>query len=99
MLLETVDRAPFVVIDGLDECDRLSCNDLLGLLRPSSQKISGLKTIMSSRPQEEILDQLDDTIKVELRADAQRVSECQSSCRQQTLSLSARECYMDENNN
>lgn len=72
MLLDTVDRPLFVVIDGLDECDRLSRNDLLGLLRSSSQKIPCLKTILSSRPQEEILNQLGDTAKIELRADTRR---------------------------
>jgi hypothetical protein len=71
-LLEAIDRPVFVLIDGLDECDRASRNTLLKLLKTLSQKISGLKTLLSSRPEEEILEQLDEMARIELGSDAQR---------------------------
>lgn len=67
-----IDRPVFVVIDGLDECDRASQNRLLKVLKTLSQKVSGLKTVLSSRPQEDILEQLDETARIELGSDAQR---------------------------
>lgn len=71
-LLEEVDRPVFVVIDGLDECDRASRNRLLQLLKTLSQKLSGFKTILSCRPQEEILEQLNEATWMELGYDSQR---------------------------
>lgn len=67
-----IDRPVFIVIDGLDECDRASQNRLLKVLKTLSQKVSGLKTVLSSRPQEDILEQLDETARIELGSDAQR---------------------------
>lgn len=72
MMLEETDRPIFFLIDGLDECDGVSRNDLLNLLKILSQKFSGLKTILSSRPQEEILEQLDGTTRIDLDFDARR---------------------------
>ncbi|OJJ79437.1 uncharacterized protein ASPGLDRAFT_77654 [Aspergillus glaucus CBS 516.65] len=72
-VLEAIDRPVFVIIDGLDECDTASRNRLLKLLKTLSRKISGLKTILSSRPQEEILEQLDEAAaRIELGPDVQR---------------------------
>jgi hypothetical protein len=58
MVLETVDRPIFVVIDGLDECDRASRKALLNMLTNISEKAPRLKIVLSSRPEEEILKQL-----------------------------------------
>lgn len=71
-VLEAIDRPVFVVIDGLDECDTASRNCLLKLLKTLSQKITGLKTVLSSRPQEEILELLDGTARMEMGSDAER---------------------------
>ncbi|RYO93538.1 hypothetical protein DL763_004334 [Monosporascus cannonballus] len=71
-VLEKIDRPVFIVIDGLDECDRASLNSLLKFLKTLSQKTPGLKTLLSSRPQEEILEQLQDTARIDLVSDAKR---------------------------
>ncbi|CRG85930.1 Cytoplasmic dynein 2 heavy chain 1 [Talaromyces islandicus] len=71
-ILEAVDRTVFVIIDGLDECDRASRNNLLRFLKILMQKTPGLKVILSSRPQEEILKQLDKTAMIDLASDSQR---------------------------
>ncbi len=71
-VMKMVDRPLFVIIDGLDECDRASRNSLLKLLKTLSQKIPRLKTILSSRPQEETLEQLDGTARIEMSSDAKR---------------------------
>jgi ankyrin repeat protein len=70
--LETLDRPLFLVIDGLDECDRASRNTLLKTLRNLSQKTPRLKILLSSRPQEEILEQLSGMAKIDLRSNAER---------------------------
>ncbi|EKG09569.1 NACHT nucleoside triphosphatase [Macrophomina phaseolina MS6] len=72
MVLETLDRPLFIVVDGLDECDRGSRNDLLKLLRTLSQKTPRLKILLSSRPEEEILEQLDEAIKIDMCSDVHR---------------------------
>lgn len=71
-VLEAIERPVFVIIDGLDECDTEYRNRLLKLLKTLAQKTPGLKTILSSRPQEEILEQLDEMARIELVPDAQR---------------------------
>jgi hypothetical protein len=71
-ILEAVDRTVFVIIDGLDECDRASRNNLLKFLRTLMQKIPGFKVILSSRPQEEILKLLDGTARIDLASNSQR---------------------------
>lgn len=71
-VLEAIERPVFIVIDGLDECDPASRNSIFKLLGTLSQNIPGLKTILSCRPQEEILNQLDGAAKMELRSDPQR---------------------------
>jgi NACHT domain len=73
-VLEAVDRPVFIVIDGLDECDQASRNNLLMLLEALTQKIPGLKTILSTRPQEEILEQLDNTARIDMVSDVRRDS-------------------------
>ncbi|OKL57502.1 hypothetical protein UA08_06898 [Talaromyces atroroseus] len=71
-LLESIDRPVFILIDGLDECDEASRRTLLKLLKKLSQTIPGLKTIVSSRPQEEILEQLDGTPRMNIGSNAHR---------------------------
>ena len=71
-VLETLDRPLFVVIDGLDECDRASRKSLLKLLKALSQKTPRIKILLSSRPQEEILEQLNEMTRIDLGPDAKR---------------------------
>jgi len=71
-VLESLDRPLFIVIDGLDECDRESRNNLLKSLRTLSQKNPRLKTLLSSRPEEEVLEQLDVTARIDLVSNAKR---------------------------
>ncbi|KAJ2890888.1 hypothetical protein MKZ38_001226 [Zalerion maritima] len=70
--LETLDRPLFIIIDGLDECDRASRNTLLKSLKILSQNSPRLKILLSSRPQEEILEQLKEIPKIELGSNAER---------------------------
>ncbi|KAK0642064.1 hypothetical protein B0T16DRAFT_462079 [Cercophora newfieldiana] len=70
--LEILDRPIIFAIDGLDECDRESRDRLLKSLRRISDKASRLKIIFSSRPEEEILKQLDGMRRVVLPSDAAR---------------------------
>ncbi|KAJ5212655.1 uncharacterized protein N7498_004301 [Penicillium cinerascens] len=71
-MLETIDRPVIVVIDGIDECDDDSRNRLLRFLRTVSQTTSGIKVILSARPREEILEQLDDMTRIEMGSDPER---------------------------
>lgn len=71
-ILVMIDRPLFIVIDGLDECDRASQNNLLRSLKILMQKTPRLKVILSSRPREEILEQLDGIAKIDLGSDAER---------------------------
>ncbi|KAL5371373.1 hypothetical protein DPSP01_014309 [Paraphaeosphaeria sporulosa] len=71
-VLESLDRLLFIVIDGLDECDRASRKVLFQLLRNLSQKTPRLKIILSSRPEEEILEQLDGTMKIDMSSGGPR---------------------------
>ena len=67
----TLDRPLIIVIDGLDECGRASQNRLLESLKILLQKTPRLKVILSSHPQEEILEQLDEIAKNDLCSDAE----------------------------
>lgn len=71
-VIESLDRPLFFIIDGLDECDRGSRNSLLKLLKTLSQKNPRLKTILSSRPEEEILEQLNGTARIDLLSSPKR---------------------------
>ncbi|KAL6913368.1 hypothetical protein FSST1_011128 [Fusarium sambucinum] len=70
--VEELDRPLFLVVDGLDECDRGSRNVLLESLQGLSQMTSGLKVVLSSRPWSEILNQLDGVPRVYVGADPER---------------------------
>jgi hypothetical protein len=71
-ILIMIDRPLFIVIDGLDECDRESQTNLLRSLKILIQKTPRLKVILSSRPREEILEQLDGVAKIDLGSDTER---------------------------
>ncbi|PYI07524.1 hypothetical protein BO78DRAFT_90581 [Aspergillus sclerotiicarbonarius CBS 121057] len=71
-VLEATDRPIFIAIDGLDECDTTSRMSLLKTLKSLSQNIPGVKTILSTRPQEEILEELHNMPRIELKHDALR---------------------------
>ncbi|KAF4467462.1 NACHT nucleoside triphosphatase [Fusarium albosuccineum] len=71
-LLEAIDRPLFWIIDGLDECGRASRNILLKSLETFTQKFPRFRFILSSRPQEEILDQVDGMAKIYLPCNTKR---------------------------
>ncbi|KAI1630603.1 hypothetical protein F4809DRAFT_262908 [Biscogniauxia mediterranea] len=72
-VIETLDRPLFILIDGLDECDRASRKSVLELLRTLSQKTPRLqKTVLSSRRQVEIMKQLDEAAQIDIESDAPR---------------------------
>jgi hypothetical protein len=71
-VLVTLDRLLFIVIDGLDECDRRSRKALLKYLSTLSKKTPRLKILLSSRPEEEILEQLDQVPRINMESDANR---------------------------
>jgi hypothetical protein len=70
--LEATDRPVFIVIDGLDECSKGARDSLLKSLKSLSQRVPGLKTILSSRPNEGVLHQLDGMDLIKLVSDAHR---------------------------
>lgn len=70
--LETLNRPLFLVIDGLDECDRVSRGVLLKSLRDLSQTTPRLKVLLSSRPEEEILQLLSGMAKINMISDTER---------------------------
>ncbi|KAK6365425.1 hypothetical protein LTR64_008794 [Lithohypha guttulata] len=69
---ETLDRPLFIVVDGLDECDRASRETLLKSLRTLSQKTPRLKILLSSRPERGILEHLADIPRINMSSDEQR---------------------------
>lgn len=71
-VLETLDRPLFIMIDGLDECDRASRKAVLKLLGNLGQKTPRLKTVLSSRPEEEILQLLGRIASIDIGSDVHR---------------------------
>lgn len=71
-ILDAIDRPIFFLIDGIDECDKTSMRRLLKFLKKLSASISGLRILLSSRPQEKILSQLGDTARISVGFSAQR---------------------------
>jgi hypothetical protein len=63
-ILRTIDRSIFIVIDGLDECDRLSREQVLRLFQIIVEKNSRIKTIFLSRPSEEITRRLSQATRI-----------------------------------
>jgi hypothetical protein len=72
LVLATFDRLLFIVIDGLDECDRASRRTLLQILEKLLKKTPRLKILLSSRPEEEILEQLKQTSRIALEFNLDR---------------------------
>ena len=70
--LATLDRPIIFVIDALDECDRQSRDRILSSLKTMSERAPRLKILLSSRPEEEILEQLDGVSKIAMGSDAAR---------------------------
>jgi hypothetical protein len=73
-ILEAIDRPIFFLIDGIDECEKGSMRRLLKFLKNLSANISGLRILLSSRPQEKVLSQLGDAARVVLGSNIQRDS-------------------------
>lgn len=71
-ILDALDRPLFIIIDGLDECDRGSRKEVLELLDVLSKGKSSLKVMLSCRPEAEILQQLDEIPKINFGPSAQR---------------------------
>lgn len=71
-VLAKFDRLLFIIIDGLDECDRMSRRTLLQVLDNLLKKTPRLKILLSSRPEEEILGQLKQTTSIALESNADR---------------------------
>ncbi|KAK8931672.1 Vegetative incompatibility protein HET-E-1 [Metarhizium anisopliae] len=70
--LGDVDRLLFIAIDGLDEFDRRSRKQLVEFLDTSMQVTSKLKVVLSTRPEDEILELLGETPKVYVSSHAGR---------------------------
>ncbi|KAB8213009.1 NACHT domain protein [Aspergillus novoparasiticus] len=71
-LLQMMDRPVILMIDGLDECDRVSRRSILHMLETLLLKVQGLKTLLSTRPEQEILEQLGEIPRIELDSDTER---------------------------
>lgn len=71
-ILETIDRPIFIVIDGLDECDRQSRTQILRLLDNVSRKSPRVKTMLVSRPSEEVTGQLSQAARIDFSPDTKR---------------------------
>lgn len=74
LILATFDRTLFVVIDGLDECDRASRRTLLRILKNLLKKTPRLKILLCLRPEEEILEQLDKIARITMESNVDRDS-------------------------
>lgn len=74
LIVPTLDRQLFIVVDALDECDRASRQALLGLLTSMSKKTPRLKVILSARPEEEIIADLEHASRINITADSYRDS-------------------------
>ncbi|KAF4512779.1 hypothetical protein G6O67_000119 [Ophiocordyceps sinensis] len=70
--LKALNRPLFLVIEGLDESDRASRSSLLKSLRNLSQNSPTLKILLSSRPQEEMVEQLTGMAIIRLDSNAER---------------------------
>lgn len=55
-ILESIDRPIILIIDGLDECDRQSRKQIFNLLDKLERSNARIKTILLSRPSEEIIE-------------------------------------------
>ncbi|KAL2263935.1 hypothetical protein VTK26DRAFT_4122 [Humicola hyalothermophila] len=67
--VKTIDRQLFFAVDGLDECDRQSRNHLLRSFRSLSESAPRLRILMASRPEEEIVKQLERAVTISMPRD------------------------------
>jgi hypothetical protein len=65
-MLESIDRPIFIIVDGLDECDRESRTQILRLLDNVSQRSAKVKTMLLSRPSEAITEQLSRAARIDI---------------------------------
>ncbi|KAJ5022574.1 hypothetical protein J3E73DRAFT_384813 [Bipolaris maydis] len=72
LVMATFDRMLFIIIDGLDECDRISRRTLLRVLEDLLKETPQLKILLSSRPEEEIMAQLGKTTKISMESSIYR---------------------------
>lgn len=70
--VQSLDRPLLLLIDGLDECDRKSRNTLLDFLPRMASMNKQVKYLLSSRPQEEILEALGNTNLIHLGPNLER---------------------------
>ncbi|KAM0545673.1 hypothetical protein ACHAO7_008128 [Fusarium culmorum] len=70
--VKELDRPLFLVIDGFDECNMESRTVLLETLHILSQNTSETKVVLSSRPCQDIFNQLDEFPKIEIGSDEAR---------------------------
>lgn len=71
-ILQSIDRPIFMIIDGLDECDRQSRKQILNLLDKVAHGSARIKTILLSRPSEEIIEQLHQAERIHFVPDTKR---------------------------
>lgn len=71
-VLEDLDRPLFIVIDGLDECERRTRYNICGFLTAVCKRSPRVKTFVSSRIEEEVLEMLSDITTIRLPTDAKR---------------------------
>ena len=72
MVVETLDRPLFIIINGLDEYDKQSRIRVLKFFKRLTQKQPRLKSILSCRPNEEVLEQLNELATITLASNAGR---------------------------
>ncbi|EMD84662.1 hypothetical protein COCC4DRAFT_85452 [Bipolaris maydis ATCC 48331] len=72
LVMATFDRMLFIIIDRLDECDRISRRTLLRVLEDLLKKTPQLKILLSSRPKEKIIAQLGKTTKISIESSIYR---------------------------
>lgn len=70
--LDTLDRPLIFAIDGLDECDGQSRGQLLASLKAISENTPSLKLLVSTRPEEVILKQLEGMSKIVMESNPER---------------------------
>lgn len=71
-IVGTLERPLYFVIDGLEECDRQSQRGVLELLTALQRNTPTVKSVVSSRPQQEMLAQIGAKYKVHLTPNARR---------------------------
>ncbi|KAH6646799.1 hypothetical protein BKA67DRAFT_525676 [Truncatella angustata] len=70
--LEALERQVFIVVDGLDECDEASRYRLIRLTKDLTDRTVNLKILLSTRPEEDTLKELQDMPKILIEPDPHR---------------------------